>query len=157
VAETVMLGALNDPTYAHNLLVCRNAPQFLQHLLENPPATAKHNETGESSDAIGAGEKRNLELLKKATIALWNWGRAGFSVVDEETYQRRYGACLACEHLTDPPQRLIYKLSRRKGAHQKVCGLCGCVVEKKARLSSETCPAPHARFAELNRWGEPFG
>lgn len=150
VPEHVMLGALNDPTYAHNLIACRNSPVFLEQLLQHPPITVARNHP------VTAPQQNNLDLLKKATAALWKWGKIGFTVVDDETYQRRLDGCSACEHLTDPPQRFLYKLARRKSAVKKVCGLCGCFVVNKAKLPSETCPARHNTLAGLNRWGEPF-
>lgn len=156
VPESVMLSALNDATYAHNLIVCRSAPQFLEHLLKNPPVTAKPGESASASETITANEKTNLELLKKASVALWNWGKIGFSVVDEETYERRHSACMGCEYLVDPPQKMLYKLTSRKSTEQKVCNLCGCSVAKKAKLPSEKCPSRHKSIPGLNRWEEPF-
>lgn len=76
------------------------------------------------------------DLLTKArnlSSALADWAKAGFAVVDEETYEKRIAACLACPHY-----------------FQNTCLLCGCKVAgerlHKARLASSTCPDKPPRW-----------
>lgn len=40
-------------------------------------------------------------------------------------------------------------------AGRLICGLCGCVAAKKARLPHEACPGPDPRDPTQTRWGEP--
>ena len=149
VSEQVLKAAVNDEMYAHNLLVCRGEPGFMQHLLENPPVPAADS----AAPAIGT-----TTLLRRAAESLTRWAKTGFSTVSEDIYQKRLAACDGCPHLTAPPagyQQTLYALA---GAPQtrSVCGQCGCIVAVKARRSSDTCPDAHPIAAGLNRWDEPF-
>lgn len=161
VSAEVLLAALADETYAHNLLVSRKEPAFLKHLLAHPPGSpATTPATDSSAEVI---ETSNLELIGRAGKALFNWGKVGFAVVDDETLKRREDACLSCPNLEEP-QKLLQKLvgsaaspdkiGRRTGA--KTCRLCGCNTSKKIRLPSERCPDKHPVSEGLTRWGEPF-
>jgi hypothetical protein len=137
--EPVLLAALQDETYARNLLVCRRTPPLLDHLLRNPPGVHEHS---------------TLELLGRASEALLRWSRTGFATVDADTYARRTAACDGCPHLLRPevPARLVRIAG---GERPRVCGLCGCPVAKKARLTSEACPGEHPDHPGLTRWSEP--
>jgi len=154
VSSEVLQAATEDETYAHNLLVCRKEPGFLTYLLANPPKPRTPN--------VVHKEKSNLELIGKASEALFRWAKTGFSVVDDETLERRENACLACPNLSEP-QKLVQKLIPSKGISQKVgqrtgskvCEFCGCNVSKKIRLPSESCPDKHPIEAGMTRWGEP--
>lgn len=147
VPDQVFEAAVENSTYATNLLVCRRQPELLDLLLSKPPKRRAN------------AEIPTAELVRKGVEALWKWGRAGFSVVDETVLQRRLAACEACPHLSAPPdgQRLLYALAGAMGEHKPVCQLCGCIVTRKARLGSEACPDPHPATPEMSRWGEPFG
>lgn len=158
----VLQAATEDNTYAHNLLVCRKEPAFLNYLLANPPKTRSLYVSSTSLEAIPQ-EKTNLELISKASLALLKWGKTGFSVVDDETLERRENACLACPNLSEPQklvQKIIpskeinHKVGQRTG--KKVCQLCGCNVSKKIRFSSESCPDKHPTEVGMNRWEEPI-
>lgn len=140
VREEVLLAALADEQYARNLLTCRRAPALMRYLLANPPRTEPDS---------------TLELAQRAASAFGRWAMAGFSTVDEATYRRRLDRCAGCPHLKAPDshQRLYQVVSR--GAHPSVCGRCGCVVARKARLTSEHCPDVHPDDPALTRWGEP--
>ncbi len=146
VSETVLLGALNDSAYAHNLLVSRKTPDFLDVLLENPPYQPQAE--------IISDEKSTIELVAELSQAIWRWSKTGFSTVDEEVYDRRYAACQACPHFVDPPKKALYKLLKADGPDAKICDLCGCVAPRKAHLTSESCAAPHPSIPGVNRWGE---
>jgi len=149
VSEAVLLSATQEPTYAHNLLVCRGTPEFMEFLLKNPPYKP---DLVESTNH----EKSNVDLLTKVSKAMWRWSKTGFSTVDEETHARRFGACQECPHLVEPPKKLLYKLAKTKGSDSRICRLCGCFASRKARLPIESCPLPHPSVPSVNRWGEPL-
>jgi hypothetical protein len=157
--EPVPLGAFlratEDPSYCSYLLTSRGAPGFLEPLL-NDPANARYV----PAEAAPAAHS-NAALAGRAAKALVNWGRAGFSVADEATIERREAACLACPHLSEPATKLQKVLpakavadraGRRTGA--KVCNQCGCQVAKKIRVPTEQCPADDPARAGVSRWGE---
>lgn len=157
VQPAVLVAALEDNTYAHNLITCRNHPAFLDRLLANPPQV--------SQPVVVATqvEHSNTALVGKAAQALLRWGKAGFSIVDDETLERRESACLACPNLIEPKKRLQKLMSSKsvsntvgKRTGDKACNLCGCNAGKKMRLPSEACPAQHPTKAGLTRWGEPI-
>lgn len=184
VAPDVLLAAISDPVYAHHLMVSRGTPEFMERLLQYPPTPKKSSdkspettattalpavsapsdvspvEPGDAPAAAGviapeSAEFSNAELLKKAATAVWRWSRTGFSEIDDETYKRRLAACNACEHLKDPPAKVLYRLASANSVDRKICGLCGCVVTRKAKIPSERCPARMENDPSLNRWGEP--
>jgi hypothetical protein len=128
VSEAVLSAAVEDETYATNLLLCRRDRELLEHLLANPPRQPRR---------FG-----RAELAARAAGALVRWGKTGFAFVDDDVLRRRHAACSACPELTE-----------REGT--RTCGLCGCRIEWKVRLTSESCPAPHDRLPGLTRWSEP--
>ena len=149
-----LLRAIDDPEYATNLITCRNAPDFLDALFDDPQTRAY-----EFSDVHP--EHSTAQLAGKALAALVRWGRAGFSTVDQDVLEQREAACLACPHLQEPQntlQKLMPvgpvddQLGRRLGA--RVCALCGCVLTKKIRLPTESCPDRDPNRVGLTRWGE---
>lgn len=144
VSNIVMQAAIANPTYANNLLICRREPNLLQHLLSHPP---------KPKDELSVSE-----LLSKGALALMNWARAGFTVVDDEVYRRRLEACQQCPELKTPAEskRLLYELVGVKGSDKAMCALCGCAVKRKARLTTESCPAAHPLMAGHTRWAEPM-
>lgn len=146
VAEPVLLAALADPTYAHNLLVSRGRAKYLDRLLARPPEVASDNDIS------------SLELMRRAGVSLFRWARTGFSQVSEERYQKRLDACNNCPSLRHPPQdkALLYRMAGADGNKESVCGKCGCVVQEKARRVSDTCPDAHPEVQGLNRWNEPM-
>jgi hypothetical protein len=86
------------------------------------------------------------------------WARVGFTVTSEEVMQRRLAACQACPELRMPPgeQTLLYKLIGTPAIEKTVCGLCGCNVFKKVRLTTESCPSLHPTKPGYSRWDEPL-
>lgn len=141
VSEPVLAAALEHNTYARNLLATRGVPEMMAPLLANPPTVAE-----EPSTAVLAG---------RAAKALAVWARTGFTVVDEATYQRRMSACASCPHELEATRHPKLHRWIADGERPKVCGLCGCAVAKKARLSSEQCPAEDVERPGFTRWGEP--
>jgi hypothetical protein len=158
VPPKVLLRAVEDPVYANDLIISRNTPGFLQPLFDDPE-TARYDKEKENHKA-----KTNGELVSKAFKSLLSWGKTGFTVVDNETLERRENACLSCPNLSDPEntlQQLVAskldteRVGRRTG--KKVCSMCGCNVSKKIKLPSEACPDAHPAMAGMNRWGEATG
>lgn len=149
VSEAVLKAALTDSTYAHHLLVSRGAPQFIQHLLNNPPQPAVSHQTESLTTSA---------LLLKAGASLARWGKTGFSTVSDEIYQERLSRCSSCPHLKAPPehQQALYAMAGATAKEKSVCGKCGCVAAVKARRPNETCPDAHPELAGLNRWNEPM-
>jgi hypothetical protein len=137
------MSALSSDEYARNLLTCRKEPAFLRILLDNPVAASpKMEET----------RARPVEMLKTASVALARWSRVGFSTASEEVFEARLRACLGCPN--------IRQTSSSAAAHKLIntratCGLCGCDVEKKARMNSERCPGRDPDAVGYNRWGQP--
>lgn len=148
VSEQVLQAALHDSSYAHNLLATRRNAAFLQYLLANPPAVPKQQEVE---------AKTSLQLVKKASEAMWKWAKTGFSTVDEAVLQKRYNTCMQCPNLQDQTEQIVYKVfSGSKQAEEKICSLCGCVVANKVRLPTEACPDRHPHLPGVNRWEEPI-
>jgi len=152
VAPGILYAAIDDEDYARNLLLSRRNSEMLSFLLRQaPPAPAIAPVAVEAAPV----KHSNLELIGKATKALVNWGRSGFSTVEDTVYEKRLAACEACDQLNAPPDTLLYKISLKRGEDKRTCKSCGCVVSRKARLTSDTCPLEDAANPALNRWGEP--
>lgn len=156
--ETVPLAAFlratDDPSYCSYLLTSRNAPGFLEPLLNDP--------ANESYLPAEPEKASSAALAGRAAKALVRWGRAGFSVADEETIARREAACLACPHLIEPKATLQKLLPAKEASDRlghrtgnRVCAECGCQVAKKMRLPSEQCPVEDRGRPGFSRWGEP--
>lgn len=144
VDEEVLVAAIRNPSYATNLLICRDAPQFLAQLLGSPPVAR--------SDDPSAGE-----LMKRGVEALWRWSRTGFTTVDSDVLKRRLAACETCPHLYAPEgaKRILYALTGTAAGRKSVCRKCGCPVTRKAGMAGESCPDAHPDDPRLTRWGEP--
>lgn len=152
VEADVLISAIEDPDYARNLIVSRNAPPFLNHLLAHPPRRAA-TAAGNDSASDGANGIGNAALVGKAAKSLWAWAKSGLEMVSDEVYQHRLSACAQCPHHIEPPQRMVYTLAGAAG--RSVCDLCGCVTARKARLPHEACPSEDPQRAGFSRWGEP--
>jgi hypothetical protein len=82
------------------------------------------------------------------------WGRAAFAYADDATYRARLAACGACEHRQAAGDTLLHKLANLVVSNTAVCGLCQCLVEKKARAATERCPGAHPQRPGFNRWDQ---
>jgi hypothetical protein len=158
VPENILLAALDDDTYARQLIASRNAPVWRDYLLQHPPkAKSGENVPAQSSHS-------NLQLIARASKALLRWGRIGFSAATPELIARRENACLNCPHLR-PPNSSLEKLATPAEFKDEpgerlgnlVCGMCGCGARNKIRLPSESCPDAHPTAKGYNRWGEENG
>jgi hypothetical protein len=158
VPSEVLNHALENANYAAYLLSVRNQPKYLNILfkapLNNKDTQAGTDEQIDKVDKNTTHEHSNRELLGKAAKALVNWGKSGFKTVDEATFEKRFSACQGCPFLQAAPDKLPYKIKLSKDSDMRVCGSCGCVAKRKAKLSSETCPEPLPENPELNRWHE---
>jgi hypothetical protein len=150
VTEKVLMTALENETYARNLLISKESPQLLKRLLDNPPKPRSSNQ-----------EFSSINLIGKAAGALLRWGSTGFTKAGPTMIERRETACLACPHLAEPQgvlQNIVPSAGLKEAAGyrtgKKVCGLCGCNVSNKIRLVSEHCPDIDADDNGLTRWGE---
>ncbi|NSL86284.1 hypothetical protein ECE50_005560 [Chitinophaga sp. Mgbs1] len=152
VPMEALLRAINDPSYAQNLIISRQAPGFLNALLADP----QNKEYAVKQKK----ELSNTDLVKKAGTALLNWSKAGFTVVSSEVLEKREDACLSCEHLGKPEKFLQKLVTSKSGeaigkrAADCVCKVCGCSISKKIRIPSESCPVNMPGHPELNKWGE---
>jgi hypothetical protein len=140
VSLGVLHAALRDQTYAHNLRVSSRTPALLKVLLMNPPKLRQ------------APPFSTAEIAGRVAEALVRWTKTGFSVVDEATLERRRKACYSCPNLSTPPDQLVYKLTPAGG---DICALCGCKINSKIRLPTESCPDRHPEREGETRWGEP--
>lgn len=147
VAPEVMAGIFADPDHIGELYA---KPRSLEELRTCIDAQARAVQARNA-----AAGPPPAELAATAAAAFWRWARAGFGVVDADTYERRLQACGGCVHYQDAPSGLMQAAGRAAFREQKVCGLCGCFMGKKARLATEGCPAPHPTAHGLTRWGEP--
>jgi hypothetical protein len=144
VSEVVMRAAIENQSYAQNLLVCRREPTLLAHLLAHPPQPRR--------------QLSMAELLVNGVKALAGWSLAGFTTVDANVQEQRLKACETCPNLTLPPteRRALYQLIGVEAGERAVCSLCGCSVLRKVRLTSESCPAAHPTEVGMSRWSEPI-
>jgi len=122
----------------------------------------------EITDIISSGRNRSgmanavdlssTEIIGNGVAAFWNWAKAGFGLVGPEQYEARLSVCLKCDHYADAPDKQIYKLvGKLSENNKKICTVCGCVAEKKARVITGACPAPHPEKEGLTKWEEPIG
>tara|TARA_R100000008_G_scaffold26150_1_gene14237 strand:- start:21378 stop:21617 length:240 start_codon:yes stop_codon:yes gene_type:complete len=73
-------------------------------------------------------ENKKLNLAEKGwslTKSLMRYAMQGFPNVSEKVYEDRMMICNSCE-----------LLNKEKGA----CMACGCAVEYKGRMETESCP-----------------
>jgi cysteine desulfurase len=103
ISEEVLISVLIDPGYIYNLTVCKNTPEFLEYLINNPPY--KLNETE---------KKKNQEKLLLDAIAMINkWTH----MQKLEAYRVRYNnylnshssqSCKACVKIEVDDFREVY-------------------------------------------------
>lgn len=149
VPDSVLYAALDDDDYARNLLLSRRSSELMNMLMAQqanyiPKAQQKAKQSGYS----------NLELIEKLGKSMWKWGLVGFSTVTEDIYDKRLAACRSCDQLEEAPDQLVYNFSLKKNEDKRTCKSCGCVVARKARLTTDTCPLEDTGNPGFNRWGE---
>ncbi|MDP9696691.1 UNVERIFIED_ORG: hypothetical protein J2X79_004274 [Arthrobacter globiformis] len=157
----VLRRALVDDRYCFVLLAFRGNQSRLQELMHHPDNQA-YELTGDNALDDGTEHlspprhQSTAALVIEAGKALNRWTSSGFRTVDEETYERRTAACAACPELIEPPIKWVYKVAIAGADDDRVCGACGCVASRKARLATEQCPRADPGRAGLSRWGEPM-
>jgi hypothetical protein len=107
------------------------------------------------ADVEAGAARSSASLVLQASRSLLRWAAGSFKVVDDDHYARRMAACGSCEHLRAPAGNLVHDIVRAIDPAARVCGLCGCVAAKKARLPHESCPAADPHDTTVTRWGEP--
>lgn len=171
VPRRVFAAVIDNPTYATALFTSRRAPPFRDHLLAHPEAcrrlhpmpageaVADRAPTGEAAAGDVPQDQGNAALLLKAAKSFVAWGRHGFKTADDALYLARMAACEACPHHAVPERKFAYQLAAALtggAADRKVCNLCGCITEKKARLADERCPGRDPSHPGFSRWGDPL-
>ncbi len=106
----------------------------------------------------------NFQLVKKAGKAIIDWSGSGFASVSDEQLEKREAICLQCQYLREPKimlQQIVTSndMSDKPGNRlgNKVCGVCGCSVKKKIKMSTEICPISSTDNPGINLWGESVG
>jgi hypothetical protein len=156
VSRDVFETVIDNPTYATALFTARKAPVFRDHLLARPDTCKRRYERVRAEPEETSWS--NAALLAKAAKSFIAWGRNGFKTADDVLYKARLAACNACEHNVMPERKLGYQLAAAltgTKADRKICDLCGCVTEAKARLENERCPGQDPARPGFSRWGDP--
>ncbi|SDM01855.1 hypothetical protein [Nonomuraea jiangxiensis] len=147
--------AMVEDRYCLVLLAFRGNLPRLKELVTHPDNRA-YELPEDSAPAATTANRSTAGLVIEAGKALNRWAGAGFRTVDQETYERRTAACAGCPELIEPPVRWVYKVALATAGDDRVCGACGCVASRKARLATERCPRRDPARPELSRWDEPF-
>jgi len=74
-----------------------------------------------------------FKMMKSFTTELASYIGNGAPNVTSEDYAERLDTCLTCPHLMKKNMR---------------CGLCGCVLQFKAKMKTATCPDKPSRWKE---------
>ena len=150
--------AMADERFAFYLMFTKDSPELLKQLLEDPRNRDFDGAPGDAPPAqatVRGADQGSLALAGKAVKALYNWGKAGFEAADEETIERRWAACRACAFMTDPPETMMYQgVKLLAGRGTKICGSCGCLINKKVAIPTERCPEQDPDDPTRSRWGD---
>ncbi len=149
VSSAVLRRAREDDKFASYLMMSRNSIETLNLFLNTP----KNKEYEISATGI---EHTNLDLAKRATKAIFDWGKSGFQKVDQETFDTRFSNCEQCEYLKEAPDKLAYQVTLVRKSSNKICSACGCTASKKAWLATESCPVEDPLHAGYNLWEQPI-
>lgn len=135
IPDSILYKIYNDELFLHHLSTCKEDKDFLILLLKG------HHDPAEPVALPG-----NRELIVKLSRSLKNWIGSGLRKTSKEEYARRLSACSMCPNKTRPDGRALYVLLNPAF----VCRLCGCDIERKAMIQTETCP--DTKFAAHGRW-----
>ena len=72
-----------------------------------------------------------FQMLKTFTKDTAEFVASGAPLVTRTDYAERLDACLSCEHIQKKHMR---------------CGLCGCMLQLKAKMKTSTCPDKPSRW-----------
>ncbi|MBB1642971.1 hypothetical protein [Sphingobacterium sp. UME9] len=148
VSSAVLARAREDDKFASHLFISRFDLDLLNLFLND-----KRNIEYELYQI--PENHSNMQLAKKATKALLEWGKTGFHTVSKEIYEQRLNSCNTCEFIRNPPHQLAYKVKLKSESDPRICGACGCGISRKARLATETCPVQDPSKKGFNLWNEP--
>jgi len=81
-----------------------------------------------------------LDMVKNFAKEVKNYAKEGAPNVSQGAYIDRLSACDACEHLKRQSMR---------------CGLCGCLVEQKAKWATSDCPDKRWPRQKVGSQGKP--
>lgn len=142
-SDAVISRALEDPAYYRTLEAARNNPAWLENLFE----LAEKNHHGYATSSPG---------FSKAIGAQIAYASARFAKSSSDEYESRWRKCGKCEHLKPNPGGVIYFLGRKifDVADDRICALCGCIAQAKAKRATERCPGPDPVDPLRNRWGQ---
>jgi hypothetical protein len=156
VPQQVFAAVIDNPTYATALFTSRAAPPFRDHLLAHPEACRR---LAPVPPDPAQQDQSSAALLVKAAKSFVAWGRNGFKTADNALYAARLAACDVCPHHAIPERKIAYQIAAALTggtADRKVCNLCGCVTQNKARLADERCPGRDPGRPGFSRWGDPL-
>ena len=147
--------ALADPLYARALLATRKLPAVRDQILES--AAAMRISAVETPTPSSRAAPSTAELVAKAAGAALKWGMEGLRHPEPWVLERRLAACTACEHRAAAPETLVYRgVKVVAGKDAKICALCHCLINTKAAIATERCPAQAPHDHALSRWGDPW-
>lgn len=154
----VTLRVLADSAFAEKLISVRNFPNWRDSLLTDPTNAAfEPMDQPQEDEGDVLPVTSTVALIKKSSAALLRWGASGFQKTEPEIAEKRKAACLSCDQLTTPPNRLPYKIAQSLSrGDQRICTACGCVVAKKILMATERCPLANPQKPHLSRWGDPI-
>jgi hypothetical protein len=138
VTDSLLAKMGEDSSFVYHLDVCKTDPEMLAIILEEAEQARPISQLGLSS----------IEVMAKAGVAFTRWAAGGFGRVEPEEHKRRLSICSSCNHLSEPPNLLVYRMVATSA--RTICGLCGCDVRKKAWLITERCP--DGTFGVEGRW-----
>lgn len=74
-----------------------------------------------------------FQMLKSFTKDTAKFVKNGAPIISKDDYAERLDACMGCEHVNKKSMR---------------CGLCGCMLQMKARMKTAECPDKPSRWKE---------
>ena len=74
-----------------------------------------------------------FQMLKSFTKDTAKFVKSGSPIISKDEYAERLDACMKCEHVNKKSMR---------------CGLCGCMLQMKARMKTAECPDKPSKWKE---------
>lgn len=104
----------------------------------------------------GAPMDSPSELVKNGISEFWKWMGNYFNVVSSDREKERIEICRSCPYLEMEGKGSLYKIGESLLGHSPICIKCGCMVNKKAKIASSTCPMEHPQQHGYSLWGDPL-
>ena len=130
---SVLRRAREEDRFAAWLIMSRNQKSLLNVLIDDPRNAAFSRP--EDFEPVSS-----LKLAGKAGLALLKWGGDGFKNVPVKVREERLASCETCPRLIEAPDFSAYKIRFSSDSDHRVCSACGCVISRKIRLATESCP-----------------